>query len=271
MDEFRTSSDRISGDRARLNLLQHELHITPLTGRITGGVCLFLLGLMGRSRPVRYGFMLSGGALIWSALSSMGWSSLGDRKRERMTGKRLHGVMKEDELLARQRTRGGGVPDQEGIKLIRSILINRPREEVYEFWKNVENLPRFLDHVESIHKLDDRHSHWILRTPAGAASAEWYMEIINDHPGELLAWQSLPGSDLPNAGTVRFASAPDGGTIVRVTMEYQQPTLEVGAAAAEILGDQPDRQLMEDLSHLKYILESGEEVISPGTAEEATV
>ena len=166
--------------------------------------------------------------------------------------------MDANESLASQRTRGGGVGDQEGVKLIRSITINRPVEEVYQFWKDIENLPHFMDHVETIHKLDDRHSHWIVKTPAGSTTAEWYMEIINDHPNELIAWQSLEGSEVDTAGSVHFTPARDGrGTEVRVTMKYDPPGGKAGAAVAKLFGKSPEAQHRQALGRLKQLMEGG--------------
>ena len=259
MADNRFLSDRNPGEYAGLDFTQLDLRNSGQLTRIAAGVALVVLGASGRSNLLRLAFTLGGATLLFRAFSG-GMPRPGRRILESRPLRRVsRSVMRSDETIASQRTRGGGVGDQEGVKLIRSITINRPVEEVYQFWKEIENLPHFMDHVETIHKLDDRHSHWIVNTPAGSSTAEWYMEIINDHPNELIAWQSMPGSDLPNAGSVRFAAAPDGGTIVRVKMEYQQPHLGLGVAAAEILGDEPDRQLLEDLGRLKFILESPEE------------
>src|SRR5690349_1073279 len=93
------------------------------------------------------------------------------------------------------------------------ITIDASPEELYQFWRNFENLPRFMEHLKSVQCADETHSHWVVKAPAGK-DVEWDAEIINDEPGRLIAWQSLPGAEVVNAGTVRFEPAPDGrGTL----------------------------------------------------------
>ncbi len=260
MAEYPTPASRLSAERSPLDFSNLDLQDSNKLGKLAAGAGLILLGGMGRSSIVKLGFTLGGAALLFTTLTGRKVQPLKkSTSPSRSPVRKARGVMREDQTLAHQRTRGGGVADQEGVKLVRSITVDRPREDVYRFWKDLQNLPHFMDHVESIHQIDDRHSHWIVRTPGGAATAEWYMEIINDHPDEMIAWQSMPGADLPNAGSVRFASGPEGGTIVRVTLEYLQPTMAMGVAAAAILGDQPDQQLTEDLGRMKVLLEAPEE------------
>ena len=114
------------------------------------------------------------------------------------------------------------------------VTINRSAGELYEFWRNFENLPRFMEHLKSVQCQDAKHSHWVVKAPMGK-EVEWDAEIINDNPGQVIAWQSLPNADVVNAGTARFEPAPDGrGTTVRVFIKYDPPGGKLGAVAARL-------------------------------------
>jgi len=148
-----------------------------------------------------------------------------------------------------------GVPHGTGLKIEKTILIGRPPEELFRFWRNLENLPEFMENIESIQVLDDCHSHWVVRGPGGQ-TVEWDAEIINEHSGEMISWQSLPGSDVQSAGTVRFTPA-DGGasTLLRVILEFHPPAGALGARIAELFGKDPSSQVDQDLIRLKEIVE----------------
>jgi len=151
------------------------------------------------------------------------------------------------------------IPHNRGIKVEQSVTINRSPEEVYRFWRQFENLPRFMDHLESVTAGDNGRSHWVAKGPAGK-TVEWDAEIINEQENALIAWRSLPGADVDNAGSVRFAAAPGGGngTEVRVVLEYDPPGGVLGAAVAKLWGEEPNRQVTEDLRRLKQVLEAGD-------------
>jgi len=142
----------------------------------------------------------------------------------------------------------------EGIRVERTITVNRPREEVYHFWRQLENLPRFMDHLESVTVLDEDRSHWVAKAPAGTR-VEWDASIQDEIENELIAWRSLPGSDIDNAGSVHFIPAGDG-TEVRVVLSYDPPAGSVGAAVAKLLGEEPEQQVEEDLRRFKQVMEA---------------
>lgn len=153
----------------------------------------------------------------------------------------------------------------EGIKVDRVVMIERSPEEVWRFWRDFENLPRFMEHLESVTVRNDRLSHWIARAPAGTR-VEWDAEIHNAIPGELIAWRSLPGADVDNAGSVHFYPAHGGrATEVRVVLSYEPPAGRLGAAVATLFGEEPAQQVEDDLRRLKQVLESGE-VATTGTS-----
>jgi Predicted integral membrane protein len=145
---------------------------------------------------------------------------------------------------------------------VTSITINRPPEEVYRFWRNLENLPRFMSHLESVQVIDEERSHWVAKAPAGM-KVEWDAEIAKDVPNQLIAWRSLEGADVDNSGMVRFDRAPGGrGTEVRVEVVYNPPGGALGAGIAKLFGEAPEQQIKGDLRRLKQVLEVGEVVHS---------
>lgn len=151
-----------------------------------------------------------------------------------------------------------GVPDNVGMKLEQSIVINRPREEIYAFWRHLPNLALVMKHIERINLLDERRSHWVVLTPRGRR-VEWDAVIINEHPNEMIAWESLPGAKIENAGTVRFEPEPHGkGTVVRVKLEYNPPGGLLGRLTGSLFGERAALEIKEDLAQFKKMMESGE-------------
>jgi uncharacterized membrane protein len=151
-----------------------------------------------------------------------------------------------------------------GIRVRKAITIDRPRDEVYRFWRNFENLPRFMQHLERVRVLDARRSRWVARAPAGA-SVEWTAELIEDQPNELIVWRSVDGATVPNTGSVQFTPASHGGTAVLVELRYQPPGGRLAALVAKLFGEEPDIQVGSDLRRLKQVLELGEVVHSDAT------
>lgn len=148
----------------------------------------------------------------------------------------------------------------EGILIERAVTVNRPRPELYQVWRDLENLPRFMQHLESVH-VEDRdsgRSHWVARGPLGK-NIQWDSEVIEERENELLVWKSLPGSLVESMGRVEFVESPGGrGTIVHVSMQYNPPAGSLGAAFAKLFGEEPGTQVKEDLRHFKQIMETGE-------------
>jgi uncharacterized membrane protein len=126
------------------------------------------------------------------------------------------------------------------IKVERSVNIDLPADELYRFWRNFENLPRIMDHLESVTVLDGQRSHWKAKAPAGQ-SVEWDAEIIHEEPNRLISWRSVHEATVPNAGSVHFdESTGDRGTVVRVVLEYQPPAGRLGQLVAKLFGEEPD-------------------------------
>ena len=140
----------------------------------------------------------------------------------------------------------------------RSVTINKPKDEVYEFWRDFENLGRFMQHLELVEDLGSGRSHWVAKAPAGT-TVEWDAKLTEDIPGERLAWQSLAGSDIYNSGSVQFRDAPgDRGTEITVRIEYEIPGGAAAATVAKLFGEEPSQQVQDDLRRLKQLMEAGE-------------
>jgi uncharacterized membrane protein len=215
---------------------------------VIGGAALVALGI-GRKR-LRGVLIPLGGSLI--ALGVTGrW--LVNARRNRKTAPRSEP----------SESGFGGMQRTEEFKIEQSVIIARPRDELFRFWRNLENLPRFMDHLQSVTVLDDRHSHWVVRGPAGVR-LEWDAEITHEVENELIAWRSLPGSDLDHRGAVHFSPVHNGGTEVRVILRYQTRGGSAARALSQILGERPSDQIVDDLRRFKQVMEAGEPV--PGFA-----
>lgn len=147
---------------------------------------------------------------------------------------------------------------ERGIHITKAVTINAPADRLYEFWRDLTNLPRVMTHLKRVDVLDEKRSHWVVEAPFGR-TVEWDAEIINDERNELIAWRSLQDAEVHNAGSVRFIPMPgDRGTQVRVTIEYIPTAGRLGKLIASVFGDSPEQQVQEDLRHFKQILEAGE-------------
>jgi uncharacterized membrane protein len=171
-------------------------------------------------------------------------------------------------LSSRNSARAAGGGRASGIHVRRSITVGRPREEVYSFWHDFQNLPRFMKHLESVTMTGNGRSHWKAKAPAGS-SVEWDAEITADQPNELIAWHSLGNSDVSNSGMVRFTQAPGGrGTEVHVDLRYDPPGGAIGALFAKMFGEEPGGQIADDLRRFKQVMEIGEVMVSDATVTE---
>ena len=149
-----------------------------------------------------------------------------------------------------------------GIRVRRSITVQRSPEEVYQFWRDFRNLPTFMSHLESVEVIDERRSRWRAKAPAGT-TVEWEAELVEDQPAERIAWRSIEGSEVDNAGSVRFTPAPgDRGTEIHVELEYDPPGGKLGAIVAKLFGEAPEQQVSGDLRRFKQVMETGEVVHS---------
>lgn len=150
------------------------------------------------------------------------------------------------------------------MELTATTTIRKPASEVYAFWRDLENLPRFMAHLEQVRATGERTSHWTADAPFGK-NVGWDAEIVEEVPGERIAWRSTGNADVPNAGNVRLQPAPDGvSTEIHVVLVYDIPGGTIGKAVARYFGEEPHQQLDDDLRRLKQVLETGEVVRSDG-------
>lgn len=163
--------------------------------------------------------------------------------------------------IPRGRMRG----DSQGRRVTNIVTINKTPEELYAFWRNFENLPRFMRHLVSVQDTGNGRSRWKAMAPAGA-TVEWDAQITEDRPNELISWRSLPGADVRNSGTVTFTRAAGGrGTEVRVDLEYRPPAGKLGSMVAMLFREEPGQQVHDDLRAFKQVMEIGEVVLSDAT------
>ena len=240
---------------------------------ITSGI-----GILSSPRSAGWVWSRVGGDLMDLALLGKAMSDdVNDRNRVAAATAAVAGVTVIDFMTGQQlsqggngtelRTNGVGLAQQSrqpsgGVHVIQSLTIKRPRHEVYGFWHNFENLPRFMAHLESVQELGDKRSRWKAKAPAGT-TVEWEAETIEDVPNELIAWRSLPDASIPNSGTVRFKDAPGNrGTEIHVELRYQPPGGKLGSLIAKLFGEEPDQQVKGDLRRFKQVMETGEIVHS---------
>lgn len=140
----------------------------------------------------------------------------------------------------------------------RTVTIDRPREELYAFWRDFRNLARFLEHVERVEIGDGQRSHWVVSAPAGR-TVEWDSVLTEDQPGRLIAWESAEGADVKNTGRVEFLdAAPGRGTMVRAEIVYEPPGGDAGKLIAKLFQEEPKIQARRDLRRFKQLMETGE-------------
>ena len=144
-----------------------------------------------------------------------------------------------------------------GVNVEERVMINRPREELYRFWRNLENLPRFMSHLESVERITDTLSRWRAKGPAGT-TVEWTAEIINEVENQVIGWRSIENSDVVSAGSVNFEDAGRGRTQVRVRLQYSPPGGKAGATLAWLMGRDAATEIRQDLARFKQLIESGD-------------
>lgn len=157
------------------------------------------------------------------------------------------------------------VQTDRATKIQRSIEINRPPDELYRCWRLLDNLPRIMNHLDSVQVINDRLSHWVAKTMPGAPKVEWDAEIINDVENQRIGWRSLQGADVDHTGSVEFKPTDDGSrTWLTVTLQYEPPGGKLGAAVAKWFGEDPNTKIAADLQRFKEQIETG--VFSPSGA-----
>lgn len=223
-------------------MFQHDTNVgdTERVLSTLGGGTLLYLGLRQRS-PTGWLGVAIGGALVYRGMT--GYCAMYERM----------GVSSANEGY-----------EVEPIEITETLTINKPRAEVYRAWQKLENLPRFMTHLDTVRELGAGKSFWQAQVP-GYGKIEWYAETTTDEENERIAWRSLAGADLDNSGEVRFSDASDGrGTVVQVNLTYRPPVGLIGAAAARLLNPITAQGIKEEVRRFKQFMETGEIATTEG-------
>jgi uncharacterized membrane protein len=226
-------------------------------------------GIFSRPRPIVWLWARVAGDIEDLALLGAAW-----RNKEARAGRlaaataSVAGITAVDAFTAARMSRlPQDATKDRSVRVKASTTVRRPREEVYGFWHDFQNLPRFMAHLDAVETRPDGHSHWRATGPAGM-KVDWEAEVIEDRPNEVIAWRTLPGAQVVHSGVVSFATAPgDRGTEVHVDIEYAPPAGRAGSVIAKVFGEEPDVQVRDDLRRFKQVMETGELVRSEGTPE----
>ncbi len=205
-----------------------------------GGAALTVMALRNVRSPGGLSMLLTGGFLLVRGIS---------------------GYCAVNNALGRNTVQKPGSP----VEIEATVSVDKPRSEVYSFWRNLENLPRFMKHLETVEEITDTKSKWTAKGPAGLGSVSWEAEIVDDRANEFISWRSLPGSTVDNAGQVRFKEAPENRTEIHVRMTYRLPAGDVGGIAAKIFSPVAENMMKNDILDLKSVMEKGETPSGGGT------
>lgn len=212
------------------------------------------------SETERWGSLITGGALVLMGLSQR--SLRGALMALAGGGLAYHGATSQ-KGLTQQVSEATGM--DKSIRVEKTVTIaNKSAAELYQFWRNFENLPTFMKHLKSVTVINPTRSHWIANAPAGN-TVEWDAEIVTEQENRLIAWTSVEDADVDHSGFVRFQPAPqDRGTEVKVVMEYSPPAGVVGATLAKLFGEEPEQQIGDNLARFKMLMEAGEIATTEG-------
>ncbi|MEA5448760.1 SRPBCC family protein [Leptolyngbya sp. CCNP1308] len=210
------------------------------------------------SRLERWASIISGGALVLGGLQQR--SLRGILAAVAGGGLVYQGAQKKSTI----KQIGEAVGGEKAILVEKTVTINRPASELYSFWRQFDNLPRFMRHLKSVQVIDENRSHWVVNAPLDQR-VEWDAVIVNDQPDHLIAWTSADDAEVDHSGFVRFQPATgDRGTEVKVVMEYELPGGAMAAAIAKLFGEAPEQQIGDDLSRFKQLMETGEIATTEG-------
>ncbi|MEX2233953.1 MAG: SRPBCC family protein [Cyclobacteriaceae bacterium] len=197
-----------------------------------GGAALTVMALRDLKSPSGISMLLTGGFLLVRGIS---------------------GYCAVNNAVGRNTVRKQGSP----VEVKTTVSLDKPKSEVYSFWRKLENLPRFMKHLEKVEELDQTRSRWTAKGPAGVGTVSWEAEILEDHQDEFISWRSLPGSTVDNAGQVRFSEGPNG-TDIKVQMTYRLPAGDLGGVVAKLFSPVAEKMMKEDIRNFKKAMETSE-------------
>lgn len=150
-----------------------------------------------------------------------------------------------------------GVDHTQAVNIRTGLIVNKPKDEVYAFWRKLENLPLFMKHLSSVTEIDEKHSHWEAEVPGGIGKVKWNAEIVKEEEGEMIGWQSIPNATINNAGKVTFKEAlGGGGTELEVVISYHPPAGEIGSGLAKWLNPVLEKMVRQDIMNFKEYIET---------------
>jgi uncharacterized membrane protein len=240
---YQTNTQDLDWSEERADTSQNIGDVQRLVSAIAG-IGLIIGGW--RRRSLGGGALALGGATLLyraasgycPALGVMGIDMRGAQDTNRLGRRKLH--------------------TEQATKIRRSIDINRPPNELYRFWRALNNLPKIMSHVESVEVITDRLSHWVIKTTTGLPTIEWDAEIINDVENERIGWRALHDADVDHAGSVEFEPIEGGQkTRVTVTLQYAPIAGRLGTAVAKFIGQDPEFKITDDLQRFKESMEAG--------------
>jgi uncharacterized membrane protein len=218
---------------------------------VAGGVALLSVAVFKRG-PLSIPALFSGLVLLLRGLTGI------------CPAYKALGINTAEDAEQHRRSENISVPAETGIHVVRAVTINRSAEDLYNFWRNPANLPSIMKYVESVEYISPERAHWTIKLPAGAKS-EFDAEVYTDVPNEVISWRSLPGSQIPNAGSIRFKPAPvDRGTEVTLTIEFVPPGGALGQAVMKMFNEAPSQYIGQYLRDFKMIMETGEQATTEG-------
>lgn len=243
--------ERAEWDAQRGNISNTERVVSAISG------LAFLVGGLARRNWAGSVLTIAGGGLLYRAMS-------GSCPVYRAMGIDTSGNAQDTSRLGRRK-----VHTDHATKIRRTVKIDRPPHELYQFWRSLDNLPRVMTHLDSVQIIDDHTSHWVLKLVPGAPRVEWDAEIINEVEDRRIGWRSLAGSDLNHAGSVEFKpTADEQRTWLRVTLQYDPPGSRLGSTLATWFGGDPSTTLAADLQRFKEHMETG--ILSPAGHRDAS-
>ena len=225
------------------------------------------LGMLTQGRPSDWAWARIAGDVMDVACLGAAFT-LPHAKRDRIAVATavVAGVTALDWLCIQQLNGNSGkMFEGDALPVKKSVAVNRSPEDVYQFWRDFQNLSRFMTNIISVQVISEKFSHWVVQAPGGT-TVEWDAEITDDRPNELIAWRTRERTSVTHSGSVRFMPGPGGrGTVVTVKMQYHPPGGVIGSTLATLMGKEPGQQVQEDLRRLKQVLETGEIVRSEGS------
>ncbi|SFE85750.1 Uncharacterized membrane protein [Chitinophaga sp. CF118] len=213
--------------------------------------------LLNVSKPGRIASIVSGAMLTTSAINNINKHPFSSLFRLVTGGYLLYRGISGNCPISAAAGKKAGDSHSRAINIRKKLVINKTRNEIYSFWRDLENLPLFMKHLASVEQLDNNNSHWVVIGPSGIGSVEWNAEIVKDEPGRLIGWRSASGSEIVTAGRVNFREAFGGGTEIEVNITYRPPAGYVGTGLAWLLNSTFERMVQKDILSFKHFVETG--------------